>query len=599
MIYLEIIIIKCPTCGERICVDTSRTCVFCQDCGERIVFGSPEAEHRSAVQGNKEVFADKAERIKVERTKDRVQKAGIRKNKIKWKPLLIITLLLVTIGIGYGYYLIDQTYLRYLRTYREAEKEYNEKQYDTAIMIFESLGDFKDSREKTTEVKYDKAVDLFVRGEYKLSAELFETIPEYLDSEDMLLESRYYLAETFFNSGEYEAAAELFEELGDYRDSEDRILEADYEQAKELSKNKKYYEAVLAFSMLNDYKDSRDRIIKISNSKCSADVLLDIDDRLDRLKTSNPRMHYLNEIRIIILTAYFEEKSGKMNASEYRSLLGRIESVDNEEAQPLLFQCYYEFINYWFDLGKNIGSLIQEFIDKQVNSDDKVSAIKCVIEMVDDYELIDSKLYYIKLIESARKIEDEKKRTSIEADIYNNLLAIKNPADTIFFGKYMPEGSEEAIGNPITWKIIEEDDEFFYLLSADAIKMAISRNNTIESYEESNVHQWLNGYFFETSFDEMEKQFIVPVFVKNNYLTKKPEDEMLIDNVFIPDYSELCSIKDKNKSIHFWEYTILRDVSKENKLYYYTSKSGTTPKLYNQSQFVVTPLIAIRKSVEL
>ena len=72
--------------------------------------------------------------------------------------------------------------------------------------------------------------------------------------------NNYKAAEELFATEQYEEAIAAFEALGDYKDSSAKVNEARYTVAEELMESKKYEEAILAFKMLGDYKNSTARI---------------------------------------------------------------------------------------------------------------------------------------------------------------------------------------------------------------------------------------------------------------------------------------------------------------------------------------------------
>ena len=77
--------------------------------------------------------------------------------------------------------------------YKDAQKLFNDKEYDAAITAFESLGNYKDSKEMIESVK------------------------------QKITEDKYALAESHFNSQNYVEAIKLYKELGEYKDSKQKI----------------------------------------------------------------------------------------------------------------------------------------------------------------------------------------------------------------------------------------------------------------------------------------------------------------------------------------------------------------------------------------
>ncbi len=71
-------------------------------------------------------------------------------------------------------------------TYQKAMKLMEEKNFDEAVNLFESLGDYKDSKEMVKECKYRKANQMIAGNQYELAYNLLSQIKDYKDSAEML-----------------------------------------------------------------------------------------------------------------------------------------------------------------------------------------------------------------------------------------------------------------------------------------------------------------------------------------------------------------------------------------------------------------------------
>lgn len=104
--------------------------------------------------------------------------------------------------------------------YSNAMSEYNNGNYETAIMLFESLpADYKDVSYMIDDAKYQNAMQYFESEDFMTAESLFESIAHYSDSSNMITECRYQKASAELNNGQYINAMELFNALGDYSDS--------------------------------------------------------------------------------------------------------------------------------------------------------------------------------------------------------------------------------------------------------------------------------------------------------------------------------------------------------------------------------------------
>lgn len=175
---------------------------------------------------------------------ERNRKAKMYKNQPEQeerpqKPLnfkLIISIIVIVIVLILVLVTLYFTILIPNKQYDEAMKLYNDKQYEQAKMKFNELGDYKDSKEKQTEITYKYATELFNAKDYSNAEIEFSKIPEY-------------------------------------KDSSERIKESIYQNATELLKNKDYTNAAWNFLRLDNYKDSKDRVIEIYNLFGEKDVI--------------------------------------------------------------------------------------------------------------------------------------------------------------------------------------------------------------------------------------------------------------------------------------------------------------------------------------
>lgn len=175
---------------------------------------------------------------------ERNRKAKIYKNQPEQeteqqKPLnfkLIISVIVIIIVLIILAVTLYFTIIIPNKQYNEAVNLYNNKQYEQAKVAFAELGDYKDSKEKQTEITYTYALELF-------------------------------------NSKDYSNAETEFNKILDYKDSNEKMKEAIYQNATELLKNKDYTGAAKNFLRLDNYKDSKDKVIEIYNLFGEQDVV--------------------------------------------------------------------------------------------------------------------------------------------------------------------------------------------------------------------------------------------------------------------------------------------------------------------------------------
>ena len=97
----------------------------------------------------------------------------------RWLKILVPAIFVIMIIIGF---IALKPQFSQMAAYKEAVNLMNKHNYTEAIEIFESLADYKDSKEKIEECKYGIADMLAVNGEYGKSAIAFAQLGEYNDS---------------------------------------------------------------------------------------------------------------------------------------------------------------------------------------------------------------------------------------------------------------------------------------------------------------------------------------------------------------------------------------------------------------------------------
>lgn len=98
-----------------------------------------------------------------------------------------------------------------------------EDDYDEAIQTFESLGNFKDSKEKISETKYTYALCLSKSEKFEEAIKLFTELNDYKDSQDKIKETKYKYGLNILGEGDFIEATELFVSLGDYENSKQYV----------------------------------------------------------------------------------------------------------------------------------------------------------------------------------------------------------------------------------------------------------------------------------------------------------------------------------------------------------------------------------------
>lgn len=117
-----------------------------------------------------------------------------------------------------------------------------------------------------------------------------------------------------------------------------------------------------------------------------------------------------------------------------------------------------------------------------------------------------------------------------------------------------PEGSIEDefhyfLYYPLRWRVLVEDDSRMLMITEDIIDCRFYQNNSgISDWINSDIHSWLNNYFYEVSFSPEEKELIQATRFGNVFLLSQEElsDYILMNPSFVPE-DVLVSVTDYAK----------------------------------------------------
>ena len=102
---------------------------------------------------------------------------------------------------------------------------------------------------------------------------------------------------------------------------------------------------------------------------------------------------------------------------------------------------------------------------------------------------------------------------------------------------------------PITWRIINTNDDWYYLFSSLVLDIHRYDDDSI-FYKDSEIRYWLNNEFYNTAF-ALNESFIRITDVDNSASTLRDNNSSLAcentqDKVFLPSYQECRSMSSKN-----------------------------------------------------
>lgn len=138
--------------------------------------------------------------------------------------------------------------------YEKANYLLEQKQFDDAAAVFESLGDYKDSSNMKRQSGYLKGKDLIENKKYHEAIAAFKGLENYEDTGKLIAQAKYEQALLDIGSGEYKEAADFLNDAKNYvDDAKTKLPEVQYVYGKELMGNGKFEDAL---KYLNPLKTS-------------------------------------------------------------------------------------------------------------------------------------------------------------------------------------------------------------------------------------------------------------------------------------------------------------------------------------------------------
>lgn len=149
----------------------------------------------------------------------------------------------------------------YTCVYTLAEQHLTAEEYEAARELYATLPlAYRETEDRIAETRYRPAVTAQKNGDWQTAVTLFEALGEYKDGPSRLEKCRYELARSLQNGGRFEEAIPLYEALGEYSDSAKQLSNSRYDLAVRLAESGEYKKAAELFTALGNYKDSSTRL---------------------------------------------------------------------------------------------------------------------------------------------------------------------------------------------------------------------------------------------------------------------------------------------------------------------------------------------------
>lgn len=126
-----------------------------------------------------------------------------------------------------------------------------------------------------------------------------------------------------------------------------------------------------------------------------------------------------------------------------------------------------------------------------------------------------------------------------------NGSSIKNECKTIEFGSYYKEFAD-TIRYPLEWDVLEEKDGKALIITHNIIDCKPFDIDSSNNYEKSSIRKWLNDVFYNSVFNEEQKEKIIVTLVDNSLSSTGDVENRFICND-TNDSIFLLSVKEAQK----------------------------------------------------
>ncbi len=113
--------------------------------------------------------------------------------------------------------------------YKRANDYYSNGDYELALDIYTSLGDYKESVQKAMLCKYEIGNTYFEKAQYSEALSIYEEISGCEEIQSELLQKKYEIASSFYENANYKEASTIYTHLGDYGDSKNMLASCEKE----------------------------------------------------------------------------------------------------------------------------------------------------------------------------------------------------------------------------------------------------------------------------------------------------------------------------------------------------------------------------------
>ena len=150
------------------------------------------------------------------------RQAALEAKKRKRNAILGVVTAIIIVAAGIMYFTIIKPSI----TYNSAIEAMNAGDFDVAIQVFESLGNYNDASVKVRESQYQKAKYMREQGNWDEAIELFNSLQDFNDASIQVQEMKYQKAKAYYGQRKYTTAYLIFRTINNYKDV-DLLLQND------------------------------------------------------------------------------------------------------------------------------------------------------------------------------------------------------------------------------------------------------------------------------------------------------------------------------------------------------------------------------------
>ena len=126
---------------------------------------------------------------------------------------------------------------------------------------------------------------------------------------------------------------------------------------------------------------------------------------------------------------------------------------------------------------------------------------------------------------------------------------------------------------PIKWKILSENNGKAILM-CDSIIANHRFDDSSNNYENSEIRKWLNAKFYNTAFNEVQRNLILTTVVDNSMksagcCSNEYTCNDTLDKIFLPSYSEVADIEVEERKMQTSDYSRATGASTNGSTDYY------------------------------